>query len=297
MRPFSFPDPKSLNLHSLTQISSDEKKKQKRSVKFPVNVLMQQAIIDGDVQLMKQLISKHGHHIVNEPEPSRITPMMRCVFEDQMAALHLLVELGADLAAQDNEKWTVLHVAASMDNMDAAKLVLMHSKKCPTQVRSVDGERPIDLAESADMAQYLLEADLARKEIDTSVKNGKDEFAILKLVHAHFKQSKSIHDFDQVMQSSTNYDSLLHMAASKNYPRLASYLLSRTLCELEMRDRRGRTALHTAVLHKSIDMVLLLVECGASVSSLTASMEVAFDLTQDKLIKTALREQECIQYL
>ena len=58
---------------------------------------------------------------------------------------------------QDGENWTVIHVAASMDDMDAAKLIVKH---CLTKVCNVDGERSIDLAESNDMAQLLLVVDL-----------------------------------------------------------------------------------------------------------------------------------------
>ena len=295
-RPFSFPLPRSLNLRSLTQVSSDEKKKCK-SVRFPSNVLMQQAITVGDVQEMKQLISEHGSGVVSKPDPSGLPPVMRCVFEGQLAPLRLLVEAGADLAARDSENWTALHVAASMDDEEAAKFILNHCKQCLTQVHSVDGERPIDLAESTDMATLLLEADLARNELETTSKAGQEELAILKLVHCHFERNRNIRDLNAVVQSTMSCDSLLHMAAGKNYPRLASYLLSHSLCELEARDRRGWTPLHTATYHGSLDMVLFLIECGASVTSLTTNLEVAFDLTQNELISTALREEENVQYL
>ena len=295
-RPFSFPLPRSLNLRSLTQVSSDEKKKRK-SVRFPSNILMQQAITVGDVQEMKQLISEHGSGVISKPDPSGLPPIMRCVFESQMAPLRLLVEAGADLAARDDENWTVLHVAASMDDEEAAKFILHHSKQCLTQIRNMDGERPIDLAESTDVARLLLEADLARNELETTSKAGQEELAILKLVHCHFERNRNIRDLNAVVQSSMSCDSLLHMAASENYPKLASYLLSHSLCELEAKDRRGWTPLHTATYHGSLDMVLLLIECGASVTSLTTNLEVAFDLTQNKLISTALREEENVQYL
>ena len=57
---------------------------------------------------------------------------MRCVFEGQLAPLCLLVEAGADLAARDSENWAALYVAASMDDIDTAKLILKNSKKCLT---------------------------------------------------------------------------------------------------------------------------------------------------------------------
>ena len=153
--------PVSICVQYLCKTKQDKKKKQRKSVKFPSNILMQQAITVGDVQEMKQLISEHGSGVVSKPDPSGLPPVMRCVFEGQLAPLHLLVEAGADLAARDSENWTALHVAASMDDEEAAKFILDHCKQCLTQVHSVDGERPIDLAESMDMATLLLKADLA----------------------------------------------------------------------------------------------------------------------------------------
>ena len=48
---------------------------------------MQQAITDGDVQEMKELTNEYGNHIINDPEPSALSPVMRCVFEGLMAPL------------------------------------------------------------------------------------------------------------------------------------------------------------------------------------------------------------------
>ena len=247
----------SLPVHILTQ---PREKKQHKSVKFPSNVLLQQAIIDGDVQEMKQLINDYGKHVVNEPEPTGLPPVMRCVFEGQLAPLRLLVKAGADMAARDGENWTVLHVAASMDDTDAAKLVLNNCTTRLTQVRNVDGERPIDLAESTDMTSLLKDADLRANK--TESRSG-TESTIIDLVQKSIAKNKDCKSLDAVLQSSTGYDSLLHLAASKNYLRLASYLLSHTLCELEMGDRRGWTALQTAVHHKNMDVMLLLVKSGA----------------------------------
>ena len=232
--------------------------KESAAVRFPSNVLLQQAITDGDVEEMKQLINAYGKKIVNEPEPTGLFPVMRCVFEGQLEPLHLLVNFGADLTVQDGENWTALHVAASMDDVEAAKVILNSCTMCLTQVCNVDGERPIDLAESTQMASLLAEGDLKATRKDALQEIAKDEIVILTIVRKHIALKSNHKTLNTVLKNNTSYDSLLHLAASKNYPRLASYLLSNRLCKLESRDRWGRTALQTAVYHKSMDMMLLL---------------------------------------
>ena len=267
-----------------------QKKKPKRSVKFPSSVLMQQAITDGDVQEVKQILEERGSCVANEREPGGLYPAMRCVFESQLDALKVLVEAGANLTAQDDEEWTVLHVASAMDDLDAARFVIHQCKRCLAHVRNVDGERPIDLAESAEMARLLLDADL--KTHETAAGAATDgESAILALVRDHHRKNGNCRALDEAMQSGTSYDSLLHLAAGKNYPRLAAYLLHNKICQLEARDKKGRTALHTAAYFNSIDIVLLLVQSGASTHSLTNSYEKASDLTTHGLIHSVLQEE------
>ena len=265
-----------------------QKKKPKRSVKFPSSVVMQQVIMDGDVQEVKQILEERGSCVANQREPGGLYPAMRCVFESQLDALKVLVEAGADLSAQDGEEWTVLHVASCMDNLDAARFVLNQCKRNLTHVRNVDGERPIDLAESADMARLLLEADLRSRETAATTDG---ESAILALVRDHHSKNGDCQALDEAMQSGTSYDSLLHLAAGKNYPRLAAYLLQSKISQLEARDKKGRTPLHTAAYFNSIDIVLLLVQSGASTHSLTNSYEKASDLTTHGLIHSILQEE------
>ena len=271
----------------LTQQEHRHRKKQRKSVKFPAPVLLQQAIMDGDVQEVKQILAERGNCVASEREPIGLSPAVRCVFESQLACLRVLVEAGADLTAQDEEQWTVLHVAATMDDAEVAKLVLSQTKHALVHVRNVDGERAIDLAESPEMARLLLDADLKCSETIATEGEG----PILSLVRDHCKNNGDCRALDAAMRAGTSYDSLLHLAAGKNYARLASFLLRQRLCELEARDRKGRTPLHTAAYFNNVDVTLLLVQNGASTHSLTNSYEKASDLTTNRLIHCILQEE------
>ena len=145
-----------------TAIDSIRRRKQQKSVRFQPEVLMQQAITDGDQKDILQLISKYGSGVANAREPSGLSPAMRCVFESRMASLRILVQAGADLSHRDSENWTVLHVATSMDDVPAAKFILKRCKEDLTQLRSVDDQRPIDLAQSPEMVRLLQCAEFRR---------------------------------------------------------------------------------------------------------------------------------------
>ena len=279
-----------------------KKLKKRKGVKFQVGVLMQQAITEGDVQEMRELMNDNGNKVVEEREPSGLPPVMRAVFEGQPQCLNLLVEAGADLTARDQEGWTALHVAAAMDDMEAAQYIIGACNESLTEVRNIDGERPIDLSESVEMAKLLLHANLisvsCRLENATlKCDSHENESAVLRLVHDHFEKNANCSALDAVLETSTCYDTLLHLAASKNYPRLAKYILRHKIVDTEVRDRRGWTPLHTAAYYNCLDTVLLLLEYGASTHSLTNSFDKAKNLTEHELILAVLEEEETLDYV
>ena len=289
-------------LSLLTMTPSEKKKqKQRKGVKFPLGVLMQQAVTDGDVQEIRQLITDFGRSAVEEREPSGLPPVMRAIFEAQLGSLKLLIDAGANVTVRDPENWTALHVAAAMDDVEAAEMVLSSCKSVADliQTRNADGERPIELAESVEMAKLLLHADLRElraeetlKSQTTSEQAGDSEEAVIQLVHNHCQKYPDCSALDDVLKSNTCFDSLMHLAATKNYPRLADYLCRHRLSNLETRDRKGWTALHTAAYYNSVDIVLVLEEYGANTHSLTHAYEKPSDLTEHELIQSILEDDQ-----
>ena len=286
-------------MSNTSNLQPDQKKK--RRVRFPSSVLMQQAVTDGDLQEIKQLIGERGVAAVNEREPSGLPPVMRAVFEGQLQSLRLLVEAGADLSARDQEGWNALHVASIMDDCKAAELVLKASKEDLTRVYSVEGERPIDLAESPEMARTLLRAYLeeSRSSLSTggvTEEGDADELSLVRLVEEHYEEHGDCEQLTVLLKSHTSYESLLHLAAAKNYAVLAHCLLGKNLSDKEASDRHGWSPLHTAAYSNSLEAVLLLVDSGASVHKLTNSYQKPSDLTQVERILMVLLEKETSVY-
>ena len=269
----------------------------RKGVRFPVSVLLQQAITEGDMAEMQQLLKDYGYMVVEEREPSGLPPIMRAIFEDQLDPLKFLVKAGAKLTSTDPEGWNVLHVASAMDNIEAAKFVIGACNEPLTHVRNIDGQRPIDLAESPEMARFLLHADLQdlRIEADTTGElRDTNEDQMVNTLTQNFEESSNSDFLNIILQGTgeSEFDSILHLAAARNYSRLARYILKHQLINPNCRDRMGWTPIHVATYYGSVDVLILLTEFGGSVHSLTNAYEKSSDFTDVELILDILKDQE-----
>ena len=290
-------------------------KKCKKEVKFSADVVMQQVVSEGDILQLKDLLAKHGNQIADVTDPNGVPPILRAILENQVESLKVLLAAGANLLAQDPEGWNAFHVASAMDDIISAKMILEAGcqHRGMTQSRNADGDRAIDLAESLEMARFLLHADLAEFRLNCSNMTSttsdkacgyrvgeitfymeKSEKEILRLVKDFYEtHSNSMilnSTLNEVLKENTSYCSLLHLAATKNYSRLADYICTNFAPSLEVRDNRGWTALHTAAYNSNVDMVLLLVERGANIHTITRSYRKPSDLTEHKLILSIMEE-------
>ena len=91
-------------------------------------------------------------------DPTRMPLLLRAIFEDQIECFQLMVNEGVDLLAADEEGWNALHVAVSLEDMEAIELLLQHKPELINS-RTIDGLRPINVCESNEVCAYLLQAE------------------------------------------------------------------------------------------------------------------------------------------
>lgn len=256
----------------------------KKAVRFSTAVLMQQAVAEGDVQELNRFLDEYGVSILNERDPSGLTPVMRAVLECQLSSLVFLVEAGADLTARGHDGWTPLHVAAAADNTKAARYVIDMSEEAGgdlTQVENVNGERPIDLAESLEMASLLMEGELS----GVRRRDHENDVMLTELAQKNCSTGGDGAHLNSILSAKTAYDSLLHLGAEKNYVLLVRYLLENGLVDPDMRDRDGRTPLHVAASGNNAEAFLLLVMHGASLTVPDCHGRRACELTEHQTIR------------
>ena len=270
-------------LKALTSLGNKSTKAKKR-VTFPLNVILQQAIGDGDKKEMKELISKHGKSVLDRKDPTGMPLLLRAIFEDQIECFQLMVNEGADLLAADEEGWNALHVAVSLEDMEAIELLLQHKPELINS-RTIDGLRPINVCESNEVCAYLLQAEVnflkTRSSWEKTSNCKKNELELLNIVMKTDRHDKR--NTRQIRQSA------LHLAAAKNYLGLAYYMLENKLVTVDYQDSEQWAALHLAALHSSMDVLVLLIQYGASSEKITDCYKTPMDLTDDELTLEFLR--------
>ena len=257
--------------------------KAKRSVTFPVNVMLQQAIIEGDKEEITKIINNYGKNVLDLKDPTGMPLLLRAIFEDQIECFQLMVKGGADLLATDDEGWNALHVAVSLEDTDTIELLLQHKPELINS-RTIDGLRPINMCESNEVCAYLLQAEvkfLKTRAWERAENSKKEELELLNIVMKTDKQGKR--NTRQIRQSA------LHLAAAKNYLGLAYYMLQNKLVTVDYQDYEQWTALHLAALHSSMDVLVLLIQYGASSDRITNCYKTPVDLTDDDLTLEFLR--------
>ena len=279
-------------------------KKNKKAVRFGMDVVMKQLVTEGDVKELIQLVEKHGSSLVNQRDSFSMPIVVTAVIEDQYEVLEFLVSRGADLRLSDDEGWTALHAAAACGDLRAAKCIVKAAGPGVTNMRTLHGLRPIDLAESTELSHFLLTADLNafRSELFKIVKTQtsgpsdeavsatcttKEEGVVVSAI-----MSKSYKDALRYIREKQQMlgHSLLHVAAAKNLPKLALVLLERKLVNIDSRDHSGWTPLHTASYHNSLDVAMLLRDYGADVDAREDDGLTPLYFAEDRVIREILSD-------
>lgn len=74
-----------------------------------------------------------------------LTALHQCCIDDNEEMMKLLVEFGADVNAEDSEKWTPLHAAATCGHLHLVRYLI--SKGANLLAVNADGNMPYDICE------------------------------------------------------------------------------------------------------------------------------------------------------
>ena len=277
------------NLRAIAELGKAKRKV--KQVKFTLEVVLHEAVSQGNVEELRELLKEHGPAMLNKYDSNGFPLGVRAVHHGQFETLSFLVSQGYDLALADEEGWTALHMAASMNDTASAALILLQANAHKlTQQRNVSGKRPLDVCETAEMASLLVQADITRFTQEfaatttegccTTGGNARRESQEEVLVKFVVKNQSKKQEYAQVFN-----DLLVQVASVKNYPKLAYILLETNLASIDATDKNGWTALHVSAYNSNVDMVLLLLQCGIEVMDAPVHPSI---MTKSALVKDAI---------
>ena len=278
-----------------------EKRKRKRTVRFSLNVVLEQAVSEGNVEELKRLVEEHGREVVNMEDSLGRPLAVRAVLEEQFKVLQFFIESKANLALADDSGWTPLHYAAAYNDVKIAT-VLISADASLTTCKTYRGSKPVDVADSPEMISLLVYAnllafnaelkELKKQMLASSEQTGENQERVA-LATCPDKAEKdlilsivSLTGRKQILKTIKEKESelgssLMHFAAARNFPRLAWLLLQNNLCSPNCISANGHTPLHLAMYHNNVEMVSLLKEYGADVNIVSKNGMLPFEMTDD----------------
>ncbi|GFU27116.1 protein phosphatase 1 regulatory subunit 12A [Nephila pilipes] len=250
-------------------------KDKKSKIKFSDGCVFLAACAASDTEEVERLL-KQGTDI-NTANVDGLTALHQACIDNNLEMVQFLVEHGCDVNRGDNEGWTPLHATASCGFISIAKYLIEHG----ANVAAVnnDGDLPFDIAESAEMEEYLSDV-LDEKEIDCDDARSEEERIMLEDAKLMAESAIDINEKIHLRTGATP----LHVAAAKGYSEVMKILIQAGV-DLNAQDNDGWTPLHAAAHWCQKEACALLADSLANMDIQTPAGQTCFDVADPDIVK------------
>ncbi|XP_069943582.1 protein phosphatase 1 regulatory subunit 16A isoform X2 [Cherax quadricarinatus] len=264
------------------QNEAQKRRREKRkSVMFISNVMLLEAAARNDIEEVQALLEAGVNP--DSTNEDGLTALHQCCIDDSEEMMRLLVHHGADVNAQDSEKWTPLHAAATCGHLHLAKFLI--AKSANLLAVNADGNMPYDICEDDATLDYI-ESEMARRGVTQRLideTRSATETYMLNDLKSMKSEGQSLMFRDH--QGATP----LHIAAANGYVRVVEYLLSQNV-PTEVRDHDDWSPLHAAACWGHPDVLELLVQNGANLHARTKNQETPYDICEDAELRERIMQ-------
>jgi len=194
-----------------------------------------------------------------------LTPLDLASERGHLDLTRFLVEHGANAATQDQRGWTPLHLASERGHLDLARFLVEHGANAATQDQRES--TPLHLASRSghvDIARMLLERGAnaaARDQRESTPLHLASRCGHVDIARMLLERGANAAAQDQ--RESTP----LHLASRCGHVEIARFLIEQG-ANAAVQDQHGSTPLHLASLNGYLDLARILVEHGANVAAL-----------------------------
>uniref|UniRef100_A0A224XMP0 Protein phosphatase 1 regulatory subunit 16a isoform x2 n=1 Tax=Panstrongylus lignarius TaxID=156445 RepID=A0A224XMP0_9HEMI len=248
-------------------------------IRFSDNVILLEAASRNDILEVRKLLMRGvSPDSTNE---DGLTALHQCCIDDNEEMMKLLLEFGANVNAEDSEKWTPLHAAATCGHLHLVRHLIANGANLLAV--NGDGNMPYDICEDEASLEEI-EGAMARRGVTQAVIDETRAARETEMLH-----DLSVGDLDMEIPLDHQLATPLHIAAANGYLRVVEFLLDHHV-STDVKDIDGWQPVHAAACWGHIEVLELLVQNGADLNARTKHDETPADICEDPELRERIVE-------
>lgn len=207
------------------------------------------------------------------------TPLHIAAREGNSAIVSMLLNSGSDVNSKSNKRETPLHMAVLNEDIDTMITLLEHGASI--SAANCEKTTPVHLAAlwgpTPELLATLLKNIKRSCDLDLRDEDGNTALHIAVVDDSSAKVAMLLEKGANVLATDKGGETPIHWAARYGtLEPLATVLKNvKRSCDLDLRNENGDTALHLAIINKSVAKVAMLLEKGADVLTTNTSKETS----------------------
>ncbi|KAM0520493.1 hypothetical protein ACHAPE_002886 [Trichoderma viride] len=215
------------------------------------------AASEGHDELVRVLVTEEKYNINIRRGSDQQTPIHAAVQSISVTMIPLLINLGADVTAADEDGDTALHIATSMDRLEACKALL--------SCISDSGIETIDLPNGEEETALYQECYWGHTDVN-ALDNDKSTPIILAVQKGHADVTAMLIEAGAAVGMIDSVGSALHWASWGRHLDCVKLLVEKGYADYNLPKNNGLTPLQLAATNGHVDVVKYLLEKGAQLS-------------------------------
>ena len=230
----------------------------------PLGTHLHYAAIWGVHFIIEFLINERPQEVRSQDFPSDATPLHLASQNGHVEVARMLIERGADVAAQNKDGETPLHLVSRNGEEEVARMLIERGADVAAQNK--DGETPLHMA--SQYGQVEVARMLVERGADVAAQNNDGETPLhLASQYGEVEVARMLIECGADLAAQNNDgETPLHLASQYGELEVARMLVERG-ADVAAQNKLGETPLRLASQYGQVEVARMLIECGADLAA------------------------------